>query len=94
MGILDEFINNTNMSEDLENTIENLIMKKNKLEDIVVTLNKKNNKLEYELSALQQKYDKLLEYSKLSDADIITALNGDKVLNNFSPLFSQLSSYI
>jgi predicted nuclease with TOPRIM domain len=47
-------------------------------------LSKENRKLQTEVSELKDKYNKLLEYSKLSDVDIKNALKRDQSVNNLS----------
>ena len=55
---------------------------------------KDNEQLNKENSDIRLKYEKLLEYSKLSDEDIKEALQRDKSINQLSTLFNMMPKYI
>jgi hypothetical protein len=59
-----------------------------------IQLTNENKQLKKDNLNIKLKYEKLLEYSKLSDEEIKEALKSDKSLNQLSTLFSMMPKFI
>jgi predicted nuclease with TOPRIM domain len=64
---------------------------KNRMKDLEISntlLIEKNKQLTKENVDIKSKYDKLLEYAKLSEIDIMTALRKDKTIEQLGTLMN------
>lgn len=57
-------------------------------------LAKENEQLKKENADIKEKLQKLLEYSKLTENDITTALHKDEMLTKFSGLLKGMARYL
>lgn len=62
--------------------------------NVNLQLAKENDSLKKENLDIKLKYEKLLEYSKLSESDIKIAIEGDKAKGQLTGMFNMLSKYM